>query len=452
MSILDRIFGFCASLRLAVIVIVSIGVISAIGTIYEARYDAEVAQKLVYHSVYMYVIMGLLIINLVAVMIDRWPWRPHHAGFVLAHVGIIVLLFGAWLTQRYGVDGSMVFDIGQERDSVTVRERDLMVYASFDGSAMQGLFQSEVDFLKNPPSEKDPFIVQLGAEQMRFVEYHQYAFRESEIVASSDAKDGPAVRFQLENPNINLTEWLRRDRARPSSEIDLGPAKVVLSSGDVAASGRNEVILISAPGAGSVTYKIFGKDRGLRKTGIVETGWMGLKFRLLRHLPHAREVVKFQPSETSSPLASSAARFTFRGQDYWIGLNSVLRIYLEDRVYLVSYGQRQLRLDFGLKLEKFRVGMYQGTERAASYESEVRLPEGREVLISMNEPLHYRGYTFYQASFEKDETGKPTTSILSVNFDPGRWVKYLGSLLIVLGSIVLFYFKRVQWLKAGKTL
>jgi cytochrome c biogenesis protein ResB len=79
----------------------------------------------------------------------------------------------------------------------------------------------------------------------------------------------------------------------------------------------------------------------------------------------------------------------------------------------------------------------------------VQIPGGHDVVISMNEPLKYNGYTFYQSSFERDErTGKPAISILSVNYDPGRWIKYLGSMLMVLGSIILFYFKRVQWLKS----
>ena len=62
----------------------------------------------------------------------------------------------------------------------------------------------------------------------------------------------------------------------------------------------------------------------------------------------------------------------------------------------------------------------------------------------MNQPLKYNGYTFYQASFQENEKGEATASILSVNRDPGRWVKYLGSFLIVLGTIIMFYFKRRQ--------
>ena len=84
--------------------------------------------------------------------------------------------------------------------------------------------------------------------------------------------------------------------------------------------------------------------------------------------------------------------------------------------------------------------------RAASYESDVKVikegVEGKKTTISMNEPLKYNGFTFYQSSFQQDEMGRPTMSILSVNHDPGRPWKYLGSLLIVLGIIHLFYFKR----------
>jgi ResB-like family len=128
-----------------------------------------------------------------------------------------------------------------------------------------------------------------------------------------------------------------------------------------------------------------------------------------------------------------------------LGLDSMLRVYLADRMYLIRYGHRQLELAFPLKLIKFTVGYDEGTEKAASYESLVNVPTKGLVKISMNEPLQFQGFTFYQSSFEKNERGEPVASILSANHDPGRWIKYAGSMMMVLGSILLFYFKRVQW-------
>jgi hypothetical protein len=61
----------------------------------------------------------------------------------------------------------------------------------------------------------------------------------------------------------------------------------------------------------------------------------------------------------------------------------------------------------------------------------------------MNEPLESKGYTFYQASYIP-EVPRPVTTILSVNHDPGRGLKYWGSILLILGSISLYLVKVLQ--------
>jgi hypothetical protein len=449
---------FLASLRLAVVVIVGLGVVSAVGTVYEARYnDAEVAQKLIYHSPYMYGVLLLLCVNLIGVMVDRWPWKPRHAGFVLAHIGIIILLIGAWITAKFGVDGSLYFEIGESARYVQVKQTQMVVFGSLGGARMEPLFESPVDFLREPPTPQKPFVVSLGQDEIKVVQYFQFAFREAEVTASRDQNEGPGVRIQLENPNVNLTQWILRDRSKSAQELDLGPAKVVLTNSPLPPSGRNEIILVSHPERPDLDYVIYNKDKSFRKKGQIresetlETGWMGLKFRLLRYLPHAREMVTYTDAGYATPSTTSAMRVQFRDdEEYWIGLGIPLRLYLEDRAYIVSFANRNVDIGFPLTLKEFRMDKYQGTDRAATYESEVDVPERGRVVISMNEPLKHNGFTFYQASFQRDPaTGKPIASILSVNRDPGRWIKYVGSLLIVLGSCILFWFKRVQWLKLG---
>ncbi len=445
-------FKFIASLKLAVFVILGLAVISAVGTITEAKYnDAMVANKLVYSSPWMYFILGLLCVNLIGVMIDRWPWKQHHAGFVLAHIGILTLLFGSWVTQKFGIDGSMVFEIGESARHVSSHEMDLSIIASLDGTTFNTIYENEIDFLRHPPTAEKPFKVHLGSDTLDFTEYHHFAFKESEVMPSEDEADGPAVRFQLQNANVNMNEWVRRDRTKAEAQINMGPARIVLARGPVEPSGMNEVLLWVNEGSKTINYAIYNSDRSLKLKGVaresetLETGWMGLKFRILRFLPHAKEQVNYTAMQASSPAANSAMRFNFRGKDYWLGLNSTQRIYLEDRVYFVSFANRRLELKFPLTLKKFHMDTYQGTDRAATYESLVDVPGRGDVVISMNEPLHEGGFTFYQSSFQRNEKGEAVVSILSVNHDPGRWIKYVGSMLMVLGSILLFYFKRVKF-------
>lgn len=442
-----KIFSFLKSLKLAVFIILCLGVVSAVGTIFEAKYDAEYAQQLVYHSPYMYAVMILLIINLTAVMVDRWPWQKRHTAFILAHIGIILTLIGAYFTQKWGIDGSLAFQIGESNRYISVRDRELGVWSSFTGEGLVKLAQADTQFLKQHPKDKK-FELQVGDKTLRAVDYFHYAVRESEIKPSTRENDGPAIRFQLMNENVNLSEWLLKPAARSQESKDLGPAKVILTDQNYQYEGSNALVL-KPDSSGKVKYEIYTKSKGgqtasglMSEGDLIETGWMGLQFRLIKYLPRAREVVEYTRRDGPSKITTSALKLEFDGEELWMGVNSVLRLFSEDKMYMVSWGNKRIDLGFDMKLTKFNVGMYQGTQRAATYESEVQVPEVGPVTISMNEPLKYNGFTFYQASFEQDETGKPVASILSVNHDPGRFLKYFGSFLLVSGSIMLFYFKK----------
>lgn len=443
-----------ASIKIAVFVILGVGVISATGTIVESIYqDAKRAQETIYHSWFSYSIFALLTVNLIAVIIDRYPWKRQHLGFILAHIGIIILIAGSVLTRYFGVDGSMAFNIGETRKTVTVGETDVLVYSGLASGGMRKVFEKEVHFIKNPPSEDDPLIIPVGQDEIRIDGFRPYAIPQNKIESSSKPTDGAALRFQMSNQHVSQSDWLMLGRDAFDVK-NMGPAKIVLGLKDkFKYSGGNVLLLETTPGKESLDYTVYTASKnGKTSSGQVkageslQTGWMGLTFRILKFLPHATQRWEYEPLESSVEGAIQAIRFNFEGKEYWTGLNSSVRLFSDQAHHVLVFANRQLELAFGLKLDQFRVGRYQGTRRAASYESDVTVVDpnnpGESITISMNEPLKYQGFTFYQSSFQEDEMGRPTMSILSVNRDPGRPWKYLGSLLIVLGIIHLFYFKR----------
>lgn len=453
-KIADKIFKFFSSIQLAMIIIFSLAVISATGTIYEARYDTAYAQKLIYHSPLMYFILGLLCVNLINVMIDRWPWKPHHAGFIFAHVGIVLLIAGSLVTKLYGIDGSLMFDIGQKNRYVSLNDTQFVVYASFGEGEYKLMHSADVDFITRRP-EENPYEIQLGSEVLKIKQFYPWAVRDQKIVASSNTSNGPAVRIQLQNERVNLTQWLNRPRSSEREEFDLGPAKIILLAPEVKFKyeSGNQVVLqsLSTANATQIKYAIYTQSRGgLAKQGLaseaetIDTGWMGLQLRLLKYLPHAEQKVSYTPRERPNGNVTSAVLIDYNGQETWVGLNSNVRVFSDDMAYLVSYRNKLIDLGFDMHLDKFIVGRYQGTNRAMSYESVVSVDGLGTQNISMNNPLKHQGYTFYQASFQENEKGEATTSILSVNRDPGRFLKYFGSLMIVLGTIIMFYFKHYR--------
>ncbi len=446
---IKRIIKNLASLKLAVIVIVLLAVLTAIGTFVEARYDATAASKLVYRTWWMYSVMILLSINLIAVMVDRWPWKPRHIPFLLAHVGILILLFGAVITSEFGLDGTMRFGIGEKNRFVTVPDTDLQIWSSFDGDRYSKIIDQPVDFFKKSPAKK-PFSVELPEGPLLINDYAPYVIPSRQVIAarSDTGKFGSAIRFQLQNANVNLSEWMYQNRPEAVAQQQFGLAQVALGP-EPKVLPHDNAIYLTPRNDKEVSYVLTYKDpkrkalRGILKQGdSFDTGWMGMEFRLLRFFPRAEEKYDMKFVDRPSPMSTSAVQVIFKDQKYWLQLNDILKIFTDKSAYLISYGNRRIDLKFDLVLKKFEIGRYAGTMRAASYQSLVTTPDGQDTLISMNEPLKYKGLTFYQASFQDGPGGQPVASILSVNYDPGRWIKYLGSLIICLGIVWLFYNKR----------
>jgi energy-coupling factor transporter transmembrane protein EcfT len=447
-----------ASLKIAVFIILSFAILTAIGTFIEAKYDATAASKLVYRTPWMFAIMAILAINLIAVMVDRWPWKKRHTPFILAHIGILILLLGSWITFQFGLDGTIRVGINDKNRFVTIPETDLIVWSSFDGVGYTKLFDNNVDFFTDSPA-KNPIEINLDAgKKLKILDYKPYSLGSPKVVSSQNVNAGSGLRFQLVNAQVQFAEWLVQRKIGETAKISLGPATVVF--GDIPAlkdlPNENIVYLTPLPTYSEkqladpeVRYAIFSKDnkhkpmKGLVAEGkSVITPWMGLELKILRFMPKAEQIWDFKFLEQPTPLTTAAIKINFDGKEQWAQQNDVVKLFGDQVAYILSYGNRRIDMGFDIFLKKFEVGRYEGTMRAASYQSLVSVAGIGDHLISMNEPLKHNGLTIYQASFQDGPDGMPVASIFSVNHDPGRWIKYLGSLILSLGVIVLFWQKR----------
>ena len=94
---------------------------------------------------------------------------------------------------------------------------------------------------------------------------------------------------------------------------------------------------------------------------------------------------------------------------------------------------------YSITLQKFTHERYAGTEIPRNFASRVSLidPErttDRDVLIYMNHPLRYRGETFYQAGFQKDDSA----TILQVVHNPTFFAPYVACVIVAVGLLVQF--------------
>jgi ResB-like family len=112
---------------------------------------------------------------------------------------------------------------------------------------------------------------------------------------------------------------------------------------------------------------------------------------------------------------------------------------LDGHTYSLIMRQRRFYKQFALTLLDFAHDRYAGTDIPKNFSSRVRLidfqrGENREVLISMNDPLRYRGFTFYQSGFDNNDK----TSILQVVKNPAMLLPYIACGLVALGLLTQF--------------
>ena len=122
-------------------------------------------------------------------------------------------------------------------------------------------------------------------------------------------------------------------------------------------------------------------------------------------------------------------------------------LYFNNLQVATSYGAKEIKVPFNVKLNDFILDKYPGTNSASSYASEVTVLDPAENVnmdyrIYMNNILDYDGYRFFQSSFDRDEKG----TYLSVNSDWwGTIISYIGYALLTLGMIWTLFSKRTRF-------
>jgi hypothetical protein len=335
-----RVLAFFSSLRLAVVVMVALGVICGYATFYEMRHGTPAVQRDIYQTPWFAFLLGLLGVNVLAVMVARYPWNRHQAGFLVAHLGILAILVGSVVSLYRGLDSSMALYEGETSDRVLLLEKAL--HASVPGLGAHATFP--VAFEKRPPAP--------GREAL-------YPVPGTDLVLVAD---------------------------------DYAPHVVTTES---------QAVVPATPPA----------DEERRHPAV--------------HLRLEGPGVKSEPA--------------------WVPWGEEREARLGAEQATLGFHSPQASLPFRVTLLRFNNESYPGSRMAATYESTVRIEDPEhgtfETLISMNHPLHHRGYVFFQSSFVE---GQPMISIFSVARAPGLPLVYLGTALLGVGTFWMFYVK--PWL------
>ncbi len=203
------------SMKIAVTLLVALLVILGAGTIVESAKGAQTASRLVYYAWWFQALEAALAINVLASIVDHWPWGARRTGFLFTHSAVVIILAGAAVTQFFKVEGHMPIWEGEAsaqftREGTRAGEVVPLPFAlrltafeidTYPGTTRPAMFRSRVvvDDAKN--GKNFPAVIQMNQELSyggwKFFQssYHQTEARDQTVLSVAKDPGQPIVFF-----------------------------------------------------------------------------------------------------------------------------------------------------------------------------------------------------------------------------------------------------------------
>jgi hypothetical protein len=413
--LIKKIVGFFTSLRLTSVLLAFAIILVFVGTIAQADEGLYGAQA---HYFKQWIVVGinffghkiplllpggyllgtLLLVNLVASHIYRFEFSAKKAGIQLAHAGVIVLLVGQLATDLLARELQMHFVEGETRNYSDSAGDYELIFIS--GNEIIAIAESALKAGGDLTTKKTglPFTVRIKS----FWKNSDLNFRAPMMQnAPPMASNGIARNFDFHA----LPEVKEMDQRNiPTAVLEL-----------------------RTPAGSLGTWAV--------------SDWAGD--------PALVEVVRNSYAQMGADMAQKIAALLVTPQT----------LELDGKKFTLLMRPARVVHPFALTLLKATHTTYPGTDIPKDFRSRVRIDnpqtgEQREVEISMNHPLRYGGFTYYQYQMDAgqvaEQAGRKPSSVLSVVRNPSWLTPYVGCAMVGAGLVIQFLYHLVGFVSKRK--
>ena len=434
----------------------------AAATFIEKSHGLETARALVYNAGWMTALWVLLAANLAANIFRFRLWRRGKRLVLLFHAAFLVILLGAAVTRTFGIEGDLHFREGERSDRIVSSRSHLNIRILKDGFEEK---KSEALWLSDIGRNRFSTHVRAGGGSVRLALKDYVPQARPRLI--EDSGGYPVLILSVSNDKQGPPLMIPAGEARKFHEWTFSFESPAADSGNNINAFLMEGAVFFSSSSDVRRISMMSRESDLIRSGTVHPltartlfSAAGIQFALQGFMPAGRLTAeRIGPGDTGYGEAPRAllleAEYEGRKQEtalFWSeGVETETRTVrfgsLEARL---SFGPRTIPLPFTLTLKDFRIERYPGSRMPSSYASDVVLTDSSRDLIRpypiyMNHILKYRGYRFFQSSYDEDEKG----SILSVSRDPGTPVTYAGYLLCGLALVLSLLSRTGRFRKSG---
>lgn len=418
----------------------ALGFSMAIATFIESSYGTPVARALVYNTLWFELLWAMFALNLINNLIKYNFLSKQRFTLGLFHISFLVILLGAAITRFFSYEG--VMHIRENSSSNYILTSDDYFYARFGNQEKEKKvrfseftprrFSAHFDVngvkvkvksigyisdadRKVIPSENGKAIIDFVFSSPTAQGMQTYPFTKGDVL------DYPGFTVGFESPRKTAIKFfMKEDELFMTSTKDIQETTmatqemVTFAAGDTIEAkkmflyGYGDYKFLIRNFYPSATYTAVKSQNQTNEDAVLIQISDGINQQTVPVFGHSGVA----PDTVSVPLGSGTLK--------------------------LAYGSLPITVPFSIYLKDFQLERYPGSQSPSSFASEVVLNDPsvnltKDVRIFMNNTLMYKGYKFFQSSYDQDEKG----TVLSVNHDFwGTWVTYIGYILLVIGIIL----------------
>lgn len=420
----------------------------AAATFIENDYGSSAAYDSVYDTRWFEFILLLLAVNLAGQVFIFKLYRWSKLTVFLFHIAFIVILVGAAITRYFGWEGSMHIREGEDQNKCYSNEK----YIGFELKDSSGeIVEAHSEKFSLSAHSAGRFRKKLIVNGMQ----HELVLSKiipnatESIVEDPDGESLISLVATDNNKKENLI--LKKGDVRLFNGISIGFFPV--GEAEIKITADSSLFFVQSQRSMNITSMVTQESRMVKEGIAVE-----MKPMQIITIDNIRLVPQKMVFKGSVGPVSVDRNMENTGKNVFVfnlmagkKLKAAINIWdtgmegmasgtasLGNETLGVFYGSLERILPFSIHLNDFVLDRYPGSNSPSGYKSNVLLTDKEEgierpFVIFMNNVLKYKGYRFYQSSYDPDEQG----TILSVNNDPaGMIVTYSGYGLLFLFIIL----------------
>lgn len=456
---MEKLQNILISTKTMAVLLLVYAVSMAYATFLENDYGTPTAKALIYEAKWFELIMLLLIINFIGNIVryrlfrrEKWPVLVFHLAFVLIFIGGAITRYISFEGQMHIREGETSNEIVTDKNffKIQIEEKgDVMNYQDIPYlmSPLHKDFQAKYDYhgkhiaVKSVdfiPRKKDSLVADASGEEFLHFVVAGQSGRENFFIKPGETKSVNGTLISYNRPIEGAVEF-RNDGGKLSIKTPVDASYMTMATQATGATKKNEYQPLALRSLYTINDLRIVVPEGLRKGKL--TAFSGDK-KKDQNLPDQLTV------EVQGPKTKQLVNLSVEKGNP----NAYKQIALDGYNIMLGFGPKIYNTPFALKLERFVMETYPGSNSPSSFESHVNIiDKGKQTpyKIYMNHILNYDGYRFFQSSFDPDKKG----TILSVNHDFwGTLITYIGYAFLFIGMFIIFFWKGTHFWKLNSML